>query len=60
MRFSSAFLFARAGAAFAGWNVFQGVLNVFAATLPGWLVAGVTGDLLAHLIAPFVLFFCAR
>jgi hypothetical protein len=26
---------------------------VFAAAFPSWLVAGVAGDLLAHLIAPF-------
>jgi len=41
-------LVAWAGAAFGNWHTFQGVLNVFAAALPGWLVAGGAGDLMAH------------
>ncbi|MFM8428816.1 MAG: hypothetical protein ACKN93_03660, partial [Candidatus Limnocylindrus sp.] len=46
-------LFARAAAAFALWNILQCNLNVFATTLPGWLVAGVAGDLLAHDVFSF-------
>jgi len=41
-------LFARAGATLWCRDVFQGVLDVLAATLPGWLLADVAGDLLAH------------
>ena len=41
-------VFARAGAALVERHALQGVLNVLAATLPGWLVAGGAGDLMAH------------